>query len=46
MKPLLLLQELIILSWQSYALRPLQLQNRTKELFPKYNAITLISFSA
>ena len=46
LKPLLLLQELIILSWQSYALRPLNLQNRTKEQFLQYNAITLISFSA
>ena len=46
MKPLLLLQELIILSWQTYALGPLHLQNHTYERFLQFNAITLISFAA
>jgi len=46
MKPLLLLQELIILPWQSYALGFFQQQYLTYEHFLQYNAITLISFSA
>ena len=46
MKPLLVLQELIILSWQTYALGLFQLQTCTYEQFLQYNALTLISFSA
>jgi len=46
MKPLLLLLELIILPWQSYALGFFQQQYLTYEQFLQYNAITLISFSA